>query len=168
MDSTSKINFVRQQGFHDASSGSCGPQYEALMWQPRAIGVIMLVGIILQPWPLFLALSAVLWWNVLLPHLNPFDVLYNAVAARAGKRPRLAPAPPPRRFAQAVAASFGLGIGVALLAGVPILAYALEAFLAAAVAALVFGRFCLGSYLWHLMVGQSSYANRTLPWSKET
>ena len=35
-----------------------------------------------------------------------------------------------------------------------------------ALGALVFGRFCLGSYLYHLLRGETSFANRTLPWSR--
>jgi hypothetical protein len=37
--------------------------------------------------------------------------------------------------------------------------------LLAALAALIFGRFCLGSYLFLLFTGQVEFANRTLPWA---
>ena len=44
--------------------------YSALMFQPRIIGGLVALGIVLQtPW-LFLALSAVLWWSALVPTLN--------------------------------------------------------------------------------------------------
>jgi hypothetical protein len=45
-----------------------------------------------------------------------------------------------------------------------ILAWALEALLLGALGALIFGRFCLGSYLFLLFTGQIGFANRTLPW----
>ena len=35
---TAEVNFVRQQGFRDATSEACVYQYPALMWQTRAIG----------------------------------------------------------------------------------------------------------------------------------
>ncbi|MGE5444400.1 MAG: DUF4395 family protein [Ignavibacteriales bacterium] len=160
-----KLNFVRQQGFREASPETCSYQYPALMWQPRAIGILVLAGLVFQAWPYFLALSAVLWWNVILPHLNPFDVLYNRFVAKPKGLPRLSLAPAPRRFAQAMAGAFMLAIGLSLLSGWSTLVWALEALLLAALGALIFGCFCLGSYLFLLFTGQSGFANRTLPWT---
>lgn len=45
------------------------------MWQPRAIGVLVLVGLATQSWSWFLALAALPWWNVVLARLNPFDAV---------------------------------------------------------------------------------------------
>ena len=167
MTQVSKLNFVRQQGYPKAVAASCGHQYQALMWQPRLVGVIVLAGLLSQAPGLFLVLSAVLVWNVLVPVLNPFDILYNALVARPQRRPLLAPARPPRRFAQAADATFNLGIGLALLLGLSLPAYVLEAFLVAMLSARIFARFCLGSYTWHLLTGEAAFANSTLPWSKE-
>ncbi len=136
------------------------------MWQPRAIGILVLVGLALQSWLYFLLLSALLWWNVLLPTLNLFDALYNRVVAKPKGLPQLSLAPAPRRFAQAMAGSFMLGIGLSLLFGWSILAWALETILLVALAALIFGRFCLGSYLFLLFTRQVEFANRTLPWAR--
>ncbi len=163
---TAKLNFVRQQGFRDASPKACNYQYPALMWQPRAIGILVLVGLVFQAWPYFLALWVLLWWNVALPHLNLFDALYNHVVAKPKGLPRLGPAPSPRRFAQAFAGTFVLAIWLSLFSGWRTLAWALEAFLLAALAALIFGRFCLGSYLFLVFTGQAGFANRTLPWAR--
>lgn len=166
MSESAKRNFVLQQGFRDVQNESCGARYPGLMWQPRVIGLVVAVGLVLQAWPVFLLLSAVLWWNVLFPDLNPFDHLYNRLVADPRGLPRLTPAPPPRRFSQALAATFNLGIGLALLLGHTTVAYVLEAFLVVALTALVFGRFCLGSYVWHLATGEAKFANRTLPWAR--
>jgi hypothetical protein len=163
---TARVNFVRQQGFWDASSATCDYQYPALMWQPRAIGSLVLLGLVLQAWPYFLVLCALLWWNAAVPRLNPFDALYNYLVARPRGLPRLGPAPSPRRFAQAMAGSFMLAIGLALFFGSRSLAWALEAVLLAALGALILGRFCLGSYLFLLFTGQVGLANRTLPWAR--
>jgi hypothetical protein len=166
--SEAEINFVKQQGLEDASPLTCDFQYPALMFQPRAIGVLVLAGVVFQSAPLFLALSAVLWWNALVPALNPFDRLYNALIAARRRLPLLTPARAPRRFAQGMAATFMLGIGASLLAGWITLAWALEGLLLVALGALVFGRFCLGSLIFHLLTGNGAFARRTLPWSRST
>jgi len=163
---TAKWNFVRQQGFKDASSEACVHLYPALMWQPRAIGILVLVGLVFQAWPYFLALWLLLWWNVALPHLNLFDALYNHVVAKPKGLPRLGPAPSPRRFAQAFAGTLALATWLSLFSGWRILAWALEVFLLVALAALIFGRFCLGSYFFLLLTGEVRFANRTLPWTR--
>jgi hypothetical protein len=162
---TAKWNFVRQQGFKDASPEACVYQYPALMWQPRAIGILVLFGLVFQAWPYYLALWVLLWWNAALPHLNPFDALYNHIVAKPKDLPRREQAPSPRRFAQALAGTFMLAIWLSLFFGRRILAWVLEAFLLAALAALIFGRFCLGSYLFLLLTGEVRFANRTLPWA---
>ena len=159
-----QVNFVRQQGFKDASTVTCGLQYPALMVQPRVIGIVVLVGAILQvPW-LFVVLSVVLWWNALVPRLNPFDAAYNILVADRRARLRLTPAPAPRRFAQALAATMALSIAAALFTGRTALATGFELFLLAAIAALVFGGFCFGSFVFHLITGSGGFAMRTLPW----
>ena len=163
---TVELNFVRQQGLRDASPATCAYQYPALMWQPRAIGGLVLVGVLLQAGPWFLALGALLWWNVVLPGLNPFDALYNRLVARPKGLPPLGPAPAPRRFSQAMAGTFMLAIGLSLALGWRGLAWVLEALLLAALAALIFGGFCMGSYLFLLFTGQVGFANRTLPWAR--
>src|SRR5690349_9109083 len=100
---SAEVNFVRQQGFGTASPEGCALRYPALRWQPRVIGVRVLAGLVLQRWLLFCALGPVLWWNVLAPRLNPFDALYNTLVAGPRGRPRLDPAPAPRRFSQGMA-----------------------------------------------------------------
>jgi len=161
---TAELNFVRQQGLTGASSQSCGHQYPALMWQPRLIGVIVLGALLFQAWPVFLGLWALLWWNAALPALNPFDALYNRLVARPKRRSEAGPAEAPRRFSQAMAGTFMLAIGLALYFGRPALAWLFEGFLVVALAALIFGRLCLGSYLFYRFTGQAGFANATLPW----
>lgn len=163
---TAELNFIRQQGFREASAESCAYQFPALMWQPRIIGVLVLAGVLVQSWVYFLVLWVLLWWNAALPRLNPFDILYNVLVARPRSLPSPGPAPSPRRFAQLMAGGFMLAIGAALWSGSRGIAWSLEAVLLAALGALILGRFCLGSYVFHLVTGQGSFANRTLPWSR--
>lgn len=168
MPNFAKLNFIRQQGFKQATEVGCETQYPALMFQPRLIGGFVAIGLILQAPTLFLVLSAVLWWNVVLPARNPFDGIYNRLIAGPRELPKLTAAPAPRRFAQGMAATFMLGIGLSLLLDRPVTALVLEVLLVVALGALIFGRFCLGSYLYHLIRGDGAFANRTLPWVRRT
>jgi len=164
MASSAKLNFVRQQGFEDLEESSCGARYPALMFQPRVTAVLVVVGLIFQPGWLFLALAAILWWNVLVPALNPCDALYNRLIAGPKGMPKLSPAPAPRRFAQGMAGTFMFLIGAFLLLGWATAAVVVEAMLVMALSALIFGKFCLGSYIYYLIRGRSAFANHTLPW----
>jgi Domain of unknown function (DUF4395) len=164
--SEAQVNFIKQQGFEEASARTCDLQYPALMFQPRVVGVLVLSGVLLQASTLFLTLSAVLWWSALMPRLNPFDRLYNSLVAARKGLPALTVAPGPRRFAQGMAATFMLLIGVSLLVGWNTLAWVLEALLLVAIGALIFGAFCLGSYVFHVLTGNGEFAKRTLPWGR--
>ncbi len=145
-------SFVRGQGFLDVDERSTAGWYNALMFQPRLIGILVAAGIAIQSAGWFLVLSGILWWNVILPGLNPFDALYNVLIAlpRAGL-PRLGPAPAPRRFAQGMAASFTLVIGISLLQRWSAVAWIFEGLIAIALSDLIFRRFCLGSALFNLL-----------------
>ena len=164
---TPHLNFVRQQGFRDATADGCGLLYPALMWQPRVIGVLVVIGLALQSWSFFLVLGLILWWNVTLPQLNLFDAAWFLLVANRKGLPRPRPAPAPRRFAQATAGTFMLVIALSLFRGWTALAWGVEAFLVLALAGLIFGRFCLGSYLYLILTGKGGFANRTLPWSHD-
>jgi hypothetical protein len=120
------------------------------MFQPRLISVLFAAGLILQRAEFFLVLSASLLWSALLPALSPFDALYNALIARPRRRLLLGPARAPRRFAQRMAGTSLLIIGVSLAMGWNTAAWVFEALLAAALLAVVPGRFCLGSSLFIL------------------
>jgi Domain of unknown function (DUF4395) len=163
---TAKRQFVRQQGFQDVSAASCTYQYPALMFQPRLLAGAVVLAVLVQSAGMLLVLAGVLWWNALVPARNPCDALYNRAVARPRRLPPLPPAPGPRRFAQGMAGTLLAGAGLALVAGRPIVAWTLEGVLAVALGALVLGRFCLGSYLYHLLRGNASFANRTLPWRR--
>jgi hypothetical protein len=166
MSHAARMNFVKQQGFQAPDAAECEFRYPAAMFQPRVIGLLVFVGVFLQAWPLFLTLSAVLWWNVLVPALNPFDRFFNAFVADRWRLPHLTPAPAPRRFSQGMAATFMLVIAVSLLAGWRTVAWIMEALLLVALSALIFGRFCLGSYVFHILTGNREFAANTLPWSR--
>jgi hypothetical protein len=157
-------NFILQQGLCEPATGAGPGQYSALLFQPRLVGLLLAAAIVLQaPLP-FLAVGAVLWWSALAAAFNPFDALYNATLARRNGTV-LKPAPAPRRFAQFMAGSFALAIGVSLATGWRTTAFVLEGFLVIALAALVLGRFCLGSFIFHLLAGRADFARRTLPWA---
>lgn len=161
-----RLNFVRQQGFADASAASCSVQYPALMWQPRVILVLVLLGMLFETGWYFVVFAGVLAWNALVPAWNPFDAVYNRFLARRHGTPPLSPAPGPRRFSQGLAGALMLAVGVAMITGRLDLAWTLQVILLIAIGLLVFGRLCLGSYLFLLLTGKASFANRTLPWAR--
>lgn len=162
---------MKQQGFSEEPDSVCNMHFSGLYFQPRIVGSLVVVGIILQFFSslgaaaLYFFLSALLWWNVAAPKMNPFEVFYNRALAAPKGRSMLEPAPGPRRFAQAMAAVFTLIVGVALLQGWMVAAWVFEAMLVMAFSALLFGKFCLGAYIYHLMRGHAAFANSTLPWA---
>lgn len=164
--SQSQMNFIRQQGFADASGETCPLRYPPLMFQPRVIGLLVLAGGLLQSAWLFLALTAVLFWGAFVPGLNPFERLYNRFIAPDRRVLPLTPSPRPRRFAQFLAATLTLTSGVSLLEGWTLLAWVAAALLLLAVAAILFGSFCLGSFVFHVITGNAAYARRTMPWTR--
>jgi hypothetical protein len=166
-------NFMKQQGFAEEPPATCDMHFTGLYFQPRIVFPLVLVGIILNAAGmilasavLFLALSTVLWWNVFFPALNPFERFYNAAIAIPRCKTILPPAPAPRRFAQGMAAVFMLIDGLCLLQGWQVTAWIFEAGLFAAFSALLFGKFCLGAYIYHLLRGEFDFANDTLPWAR--
>jgi hypothetical protein len=171
MPSRAISNFMTQQGFVEEPPDACDMHFEGLYFQPRIVFPTVIVAIVLQlvsiPWSagLHLAISAVLWWNALVPARNPFELAYNRWVARPRGRVELPPAPMPRRVAQGMAAAFSLGAALALLSGAMPVAWALQALMAVAFVALLFGKFCLGAYFFHLLKGRTAFANSTLPWA---
>ena len=171
MPSRAVTNFMKQQGFVEEPPDACDMHFEGLYFQPRIVFPTVIVAILLQlvsvplSAGLHFLISAVLWWNTLLPSLNPFERAYNRSVARPKGRLELVPAPGPRRMAQGMAAAFNLGAGLALLYGQMPLAWVLQALLVVAFSALLFGRFCLGAYVYHLIKGRVAFANSTLPWA---
>jgi Domain of unknown function (DUF4395) len=157
---------MKQQGFPEEAALTCDMHFAGLYFQPRIVASLIVVGIIFQSPVLFLALSTVLWWNVVVSALNPFEIFYNRVIAAPRGKTLLPPAPGPRRFAQGMAAAMMLIIAGALLQGWMVTAWVFEGLIVAAFGALLFGKFCLGAYIYHLLRGEFSFANDTLPWAR--
>jgi len=166
MGSNAVLNFMRQQGFPEEPADACNMHFAGLYFQPRIMFALVLIATLLQSGPMFLALSAILWWNVVLPRWNPFERAYNRFVAKHRGTGPLGAAPGPRRFAQGMAAAFMLAAGASLLFGQPLLAYVFEAGLVAAFSLLLFGKFCLGAYVFHVLRGEVGFANSTLPWAR--
>lgn len=165
--SKSARNLILQQGIASPPPGAaCVLLSSALLFQPRVVGLAALAGVVLQEPAIFAALAVVLWWSAFLPRLNPFDAIYNATLGAWPGGVRLQPAPPPRRFAQGMAASFMTAITLCLLAGALTAAWILEGFMLLAVTAIALGRLCLGSFIYYLVTGRTSFAVRTLPWGR--
>lgn len=166
LDFTSRRNFVLQQGFELKSGDLCPAQYSALRFQPKVVTVGVLAGLVLQSAVLFFALGLVLWWSAAVPRLNPFDIFYNNTFGRREGAKRLEPARPPRRFSQFLGGTFAVTTGLLLVFNWFTAAYVVEALFGIAVAALAFGRFCLGSFIYLLLTGRGKFASATLPWAR--
>ena len=95
MEAGTKRNFILQQGLQEPSPDISPAQYSALQFQPRVVGVVILVGVVLQSAAVFLALSALLWWSALLHRWNPFDAVYNSTLGARPGAVSLKPAPAP-------------------------------------------------------------------------
>jgi hypothetical protein len=65
-----------------------------------------------------------------------------------------------------MAAAFMLGAGLAIRFDQPLLGYVFEGGLIAAFSMLLFGKFCLGAYIFHVLRGEVAFANSTLPWAR--
>jgi hypothetical protein len=165
MSSRAVLNFMKQQGFPEEPDDACDMHFEGLYFQPRIVFPTVLLAIVLQSASLHLAIAALLAWNTLVPSRNPFELAYNRwIAAPRGRRP-LTPAPGPRRTAQGMAGAFSLGAGLGLLYGAPVFAWVMQACLVMGFSALLFGKFCLGAYVYHVLKGRVAFANATLPWA---
>jgi hypothetical protein len=125
--------------------------YAALMLQPRLVGAIVALGIVVQrPFP-FLVLAIALLWSALVPSWSVFDGIYNYTVARPRQLARLSAAPAPRRFAAGLAGTFAFAIGIALLGGAVVTAWVLQGMLAVAVIQVIFRDACAGANVYHLL-----------------
>ncbi len=147
-------NFMLQQGFAEEPADACNMRFEGLYFQPRVVFGLVLIAVVFQEPAIFLGLATVLFWNVLFPALNPFELFYNRWIARPRGRQSLTPAPAPRRFAQAVNGLFNLASGVLLPMGFATASWIVQALLVGAFSLLLFARFCLGAYVFHLLRGE--------------
>ena len=159
-----KSNFIVQQGFAPSCLTTCDLQYSALLFMPRLLGLAFITAAVLKLPTMFFSLGVLLWWCVVAPRFNPLNALYNWILAPVSGI-TLTPAPAPRRFSQFLGGSFALAIAASLAAGAHTTALVLQAILLAAVSAVVFGGFCLGSFLFHILRGRPDVAMRTLPWA---
>lgn len=157
---------MMQQGFNADRSNKTEKHFDLLLFQPVTVGSLIIVAIVLQSSILFLILGGILWLNTILPGLNPFERFLDLVNRRSEKYVKLPPAPAPRRFMQGMAGTLMLLAAASMVNGYTQLAYAFQAFIAVAFSLLLFGKFCVGAYIYHVITGNTQFANRTCPWSK--
>jgi hypothetical protein len=165
MARSAEYKFMQQQGFNVNDEESTKKHFRSLLFQPIIVSLLIITGIVTQSHILFLVLGLLLWFNTLAPKLNPFERIYDATFGKAKGYAKLPPAPPPRRFMQGMAGTLMLLTSLAISSSWFIAAYVLEAFIVIAFSSLIFGKFCLGAYIYHLIKGKSSFANETCPWS---
>jgi hypothetical protein len=164
--SKAKFNFIQQQGFEGETEESAVVHFNALLFQPIMVGSFMLIGILTQSATLFFIFGLILWINTVLPSLNIFEIFYNATFRLMRNEPRLEPAPMPRRFMQGMAGTLMLGAAFTLVLGLNGVSLVFQGFIAVAFVALLFGKFCVGAFIYHYITGNATFANATCPWSR--
>jgi hypothetical protein len=158
-----KRNFILQQGLPEPEEQALEMQYSALQFQPRTVGLVVLIGILVQSPAIFLLLAVALWWGGLVPRWNPFDIVYNVTFGKFPGAYQLNPAPAPRRFAGEMSGTFALVIGIFLLMDWTVPAYVVETIFAFGVISSVFRKFCLPAFVYHAVNGNMDFAMKTLP-----
>ncbi len=145
---SSQARFVVLQGLPEPPPHACPLQYDALVFQPRVMVVLVAAAALSRAPVAWAALSGVLFLGAFAPRLNPFDALYAALARRRSRRVLLPAARAPRRFAQTMAATLCLVAALALLMGQGAVAWGVVAVFALAfVGNFAFG-FCFGSWVF--------------------
>jgi hypothetical protein len=145
----SRVGFIGQQGF--TTEGCAHDLYSALMFQPRVIVGVILSGVVLQSAWVFLALSTVLLWSALVPSHNPFDAIFNYMMADPMRLAAMPPAPPPRRFSQAMAGTFAMSIAITILTGASRASWLFEGVFVAASMSVVVRRVCVPARVYRLL-----------------
>jgi hypothetical protein len=145
------LRFIREQSATAAVPSTEAAVYAALRFQPRLLGVFVLLASVGGFWWAFVLVAALLLFCAIFPRWNPFDAIYNQwIAPRSGVR--VGPAPAPRRFAQALASLVTLVVADALALGHTDVARVFEAFILLAIGAVSLFGFCLGSFLYRRLV----------------
>ena len=165
MGATAEYKFLQQQGFGTETEETSKSHFNALLFQPIIVGSVMLLAIVTQSANLFLIFSGILWTNTIFPKANPFERLYDKTIGKSHGHGPLQPAPAPHRFMQGMAATLMLVSAITILNGHLLISYITQAFIAVAFSLLLFGKFCIGAYLYHLLTGNAQFANNTCPWS---
>jgi hypothetical protein len=152
-----KRTFILQQGLEPPNHPVAESLlYSALQFQPRLVGALLVIGMVFQSPVIFLAVGAALLSSAIAPLWNPFNALCNfTFGIRRG--PLLLRSAPPRRFAEAMAGSFGLSIWTLWTLGYSDAAPGLAAVFLLANAAVIFRGFCFGSYLFWRLRGTSGH-----------
>lgn len=138
---------LAQQGFYELSEAERQRLDRALKLTPILTALATAAGLALQEPALHLVLAGISATGFLLPAHHPFDLLYNHLLRRLGRRPALPPSPLPRRLAMLVPATLNLAICGALLRGRVELAYLLGGVVILVQALLVARQLCLVSWL---------------------
>lgn len=131
--------------------------------QAAIIALLALAFVLDQPW-LVAFVAAVMWIGTLVPKAGLFKLVYQHVL----KPLRVVrPAPKaddlrPHLFAQGVGALMLTFSSIALLAGLPLLGWALAGVVVALAAINLFLGFCMGCFMYYQLARRGVQAN--LPW----
>lgn len=146
------------------NSSSTIVDYSALRFNQASIITLLALGFVLnQPW-LVVFVAAVMWIGTFLPQAGLFKLIYQHVLKplRIVRSAPKADDPRPHLFAQGVGALVLTLSSLALLAGLPLLGWALAGVVVALAAINLFLGFCMGCFMYFQLARRGIYAN--LPW----
>ena len=125
--------------------------HSALRTNQAFIITLLILAFVLNFWPLVAFVSAVMIVGTIFPSAGLFKAVYFAVLKPAGiaKPDVKIDNPEPHLFAQGLGGAFTLLSTLALVAGVPVLGWALSWIVVALAALNLFGNICVGCLIYY-------------------
>jgi hypothetical protein len=160
-----KRNFILQQGFEEPSPVVCPRQYSALHFQGRLVFVFIVAGVVFQSAPLLRPLRRFVVERPASP-AQPFRRCLQFDISPPSQCPSpCSRAPAPRRTAQSMAGPFALACGLLIHFHLFIDAYIVEGVFLAPSWHSFSREFCVGSFVYYLVLGRGGFGRQTLPWA---
>jgi hypothetical protein len=145
---------LTMQGYGAMSEEERESLWLGIRFAPALCFAGILLGVVLASPVLLLAMAATAAVGGFLTPKHPFDYLYDATFRRLLGSPSVPPSPPPRRFACQLATPWIAAIGIAFLAELTAVAWALAVPLLVVAAIVTTTNWCLPSLMYGLLHGQ--------------
>ncbi len=146
---------LNEQGFDNFDdTAKCGLVWPLRFTPAVSIGLII-IGLIWQS-PLYMGVLALIGLSgALLPHGMLIDLIYNFGVRHLFYAPSLPPTPKPRQFSYLISTLFLTGSALSFYYNLPVLGIVLAGLVCIAGTVLITTHWCLGSWFYKLIFGQS-------------